>query len=75
MRYVSQPLGQIFLLLFMLVILLVFAGLGARRLRPRRPAPSGASAWKTLGCTVLLSTIAVGLGLKCWSTACTPASA
>jgi DAACS family dicarboxylate/amino acid:cation (Na+ or H+) symporter len=63
-RYVSQPLGQIFLrLLFMLVIPLVFAGLalGVAGLGDLRRL--GRIGLKTLGCTLLLSAIAVGLGL------------
>ncbi|MCC7463036.1 MAG: dicarboxylate/amino acid:cation symporter [Gammaproteobacteria bacterium] len=63
-HYVSQPLGQIFLrLLFMLVIPLVFAGLalGVSGLGDLRRL--GRIGLRTLGCTVLLSTIAVVIGL------------
>ena len=63
-RHLSQPLGQIFLrLLFMLVIPLVFAGLalGVCGLGDLRRL--GRIGLKTLGCTVLLSGIAVVLGL------------
>jgi DAACS family dicarboxylate/amino acid:cation (Na+ or H+) symporter len=63
-RYVSQPVGQIFLrLLFMLVIPLVFAGLvlGVSGLGDLRRL--GRIGLKTLACTLLLSTIAVVLGL------------
>jgi DAACS family dicarboxylate/amino acid:cation (Na+ or H+) symporter len=61
---VSQPVGQIFLrLLFMLVIPLVFAGLalGVSGLGDLRRL--GRIGLKTLACTLLLSTIAVGIGL------------
>lgn len=63
-RYVSQPVGQIFLrLLFMLVVPLIFSALisGVAELGDVRRL--GRVGLKTLACTLLLSSIAVLLGL------------
>jgi len=63
-RYVSQPIGTLFLrLLLMLVVPLVFAGLvsGVAGLGDVRHL--GRVGWKTLAFTVLFSSLAVVLGL------------
>lgn len=63
-RYISQPIGQIFLrLLFMLVVPLIFSALvlGVAELGDVRRL--GRVGVKTLLCTLLLSSIAVLLGL------------
>ena len=62
--YVTQPVGQIFLrLLFMLVIPLLFSALvmGVAEMGDIRSL--GRIGWKTLGYTIVVSTIAVVLGL------------
>jgi Na+/H+-dicarboxylate symporter len=62
--YVTQPAGTLFLrLIFMLVIPLLFSALviGVAEMGDVRSL--GRVGWKTLGYTVLASTIAVGLGL------------
>ncbi len=64
MAYVTQPAGQIFLrLLFMLVIPLLFSALvmGVSEMGDIRAL--GRVGWKTLAYTVVVSAIAVGIGL------------
>jgi Na+/H+-dicarboxylate symporter len=64
MNYVTQPVGQIFLrLLFMLVIPLLFSALvmGVSEMGDLRAL--GRVGWKTLAYTVVVSAIAVAIGL------------
>ena len=62
--YVTQPVGQIFLrLLFMLVIPLLFSALVMGVSEMGDLAALGRAGWRTLAFTVVLSTIAVVLGL------------
>lgn len=62
--YVTQPIGQIFLrLLFMLVIPLLFSALVVGISEMGDIASLGRAGWRTLGLTVLLSSVAVVLGL------------
>ncbi|MEZ5544007.1 MAG: dicarboxylate/amino acid:cation symporter [Lysobacteraceae bacterium] len=63
-RYVTQPIGQIFLnLLFMLVIPLLFSALvmGVAEMGDIRSL--GRIGWKTLAYTAIVSSIAVAIGL------------
>lgn len=62
--YVTQPVGQIFLrLLFMLVIPLLFAALTVGVSEMGDIGSLGRVGWKTLAFTVLISSIAVVIGL------------
>jgi Na+/H+-dicarboxylate symporter len=62
--YVTQPFAQLFLrLLFMLVIPLLFAALVVGVSEMGDLGSLGRAGWRTLGLTLLLSAIAVGLGL------------
>jgi DAACS family dicarboxylate/amino acid:cation (Na+ or H+) symporter len=62
--YVTQPIGQIFLrLLFMLVIPLLFSALVVGVSEMGDITALGRTGWRTLALTVLLSSIAVVLGL------------
>ena len=63
-RYVSQPIGQIFLrLLFMLVIPLILSGLSLGVAGLGNPRHLGRIGLKTLAYTVLVSSIAVLIGI------------
>jgi Na+/H+-dicarboxylate symporter len=62
--YVTQPFAQLFLrLLFMLVIPLLFSALVVGVSEMGDLGSLGRAGWRTLGLTLLLSAIAVGLGL------------
>ena len=75
LTYVTQPIGKVFLrLLFMLVVPLIFSALvlGVTGLGDLRSL--GRIGLKTLAYTVVVSTIAVLLGLVAGRTSCAPAT-
>lgn len=62
--YLAQPVGEVFLrLLFMLVIPLLFSALVMGVSEMGEIGALGRTGWRTLALTVLLSAVAVGLGL------------
>ena len=65
MQWITQPIGKIFLrLLFMLVIPLLFSALVVGIAEMRDIRSLGSVGWKTLGYTVVVSSIAVILGIS-----------
>ena len=64
LAHVAQPVGQLFLrLLFMLVLPLLFSALVLGLLRPSTSASSAGWAPRMLGYTVVVSAIAVAIGM------------